>query len=357
MRILMDVTSLMERELTGIGIYIKNLILHLQKMSDVDIRGTWYAEKFRNKGLISTHTGLPLTPYFYYLSGLNIGKYDIFHGPNCKIPTSRYCKKVVTIHDLVDYEETIIDKRRSEYSIAKYEKMLMQARPDRIITVSEFTRNYLLDRFPQFESITKSIYLGIDHMPDIPDVGIVNGRPFDFPYILFVGVNDKRKNLGKIVDAFEIAKETVTDLHLIIVGKNGYYHEIADEKIDCSRYHDSIHRLGFISNEKLLSLYLNAEAFVFPSLYEGFGIPILEAMRIGCPVVTSNCGAMKEVAGKAAILVSPDDAEDISQGIVNLLNDKELREKLIETGKEWSNKFTWNRCAQETVAVYKELIH
>lgn len=354
MRILMDVTSLMERELTGIGIYIKNLILHLQKIPDVDIRGTWYAEKFRKKGLISTHTELPLIPYIYYISGLNLSKYDIFHGPNCKLPQSRFYQKVVTVHDLVDYEEAIIDKKRAEYSIAKYNKLFLDCRPDRIITVSDFTRSYFLERFPQFESITRTIHLGIDHIATHSEASAI--KPYEFPYILFVGVNDKRKNLAKIVEAFEIAKETVSDLHLVLVGKNGYHHEIADEKIEQSRFAGHIHRLGFIDNEKLVNLYYHAEAFVFPSLYEGFGIPILEAMRIGCPVITSNCGAMKEVAGNAAILVSPNYAEEIAQGIIKLANDKELRKKLIDTGREWSNNFTWGRCAQETVEVYKQLM-
>lgn len=354
MRILMDVTSLMERELTGIGIYIKNLILHLQKMSDVDIRGTWYAEKFRKKGLISTHTELPLTPYVYYISSLNLSKYDIFHGPNCKLPQSRFYQKVVTVHDLVDYEEAIIDKKRAEYSIAKYNKLFLDCRPDRIITVSDFTRSYFLERFPQFESITRTIHLGIDHIATLSEASAI--KPYEFPYILFVGVNDKRKNLGKIVEAFEIAKETVSDLHLVIVGKNGYHHEIADEKIERSRFAGHIHRLGFIDNEKLVNLYYHAEAFVFPSLYEGFGIPILEAMRIGCPVITSNCGAMKEVAGNAAVLVDPNNAEEISDRIVELCSNTARRVKLIEKGRLWSKQFRWSKCAKETAEVYKALL-
>lgn len=355
MRILMDVTSLMEKELTGVGVYIKNLIMHLQRSPDIDIAGTWYAEKFKKKGLIPSHVAMPLTPYFRFFSALNFGRYDIFHGPNCKLPLSRFYKKVVTVHDLVDYEDAIIDKKRAEYSIGKYNKLFLDCRPDRIITVSNFTRNYFLERFPQFESITRTIHLGIDHIETLPDALAM--RPYEFPYILFVGTNDKRKNLIKVVEAYEIAKERVSDLHLVIVGNKGYHHEIADEKIERSRFAGHIHRLGFIDNEKLVNLYYHAEAFVFPSLYEGFGIPILEAMRIGCPVITSNCGAMKEVAGNAAILISPNDADEISQDIIKLVSDKELRKGLIEKGRKWSDNFTWDRCSQETIAVYKELIY
>ncbi|MFZ3064906.1 MAG: hypothetical protein WA277_06465, partial [Nitrospirota bacterium] len=250
MRVLMDLTSLMERELTGVGIYIKNLILRLQNIPGLDIEGALYVEKFKKKKLIANHTSVPLIPYFRYLSGFNLRKYDIFHGPDYKIPSGSFYKKVVTIHDLVDYESTIIDKKRAEYGIYKFEKMLFKARPDMIITVSDFTRNCLLSRFPQFESITKTIYLGIDHISSFEPAAI-RKKPFPFPYIIFVGTIDKRKNLVKVIEAFEIAKETMGDLHLVVAGKNGYCHEIADEKIKGSRYAPYIHRLGFVAEEEL----------------------------------------------------------------------------------------------------------
>ena len=354
MRVLMDVTSLMERELTGVGIYVKNLILRLQNIPGLDIEGALYAEKFKKKKLIANHTSVPLIPYFRYLSGFNLGKYDIFHGPDYKIPSGSFYKKVVTIHDLVDYESTIIDKKRAEYGIHKFEKMLFKARPDMIITVSDFTRNCLLSRFPQFEEITKTVYLGVDHI-DVLGKETVE-RSFPYPYLLFVGTNDKRKNLVKAVEAFEICKETIKNIHLVVVGKNGYSHEMADEKINASRYAEHIHRLGFIDNEGLVRLYRHAEVFVFPSLYEGFGIPILEAMKLGCPVVTSNIGAMKEISGNAAMLVSPDDAEDIAQQIITICNDSALRAKLIYSGRIRSEQFSWSKCAEETTQVYRSLL-
>jgi len=355
MRILMDVTSLMDRNLTGIGIYIKNLISHLQTIPNVDIDGAWYAEKYKKRDIISSHISLTLKPYFRFISAFNFGKYDIFHGPDYKIPSGSFYKKVVTIHDLVDYESTIIDKKRAEQGIYRFEKMLFKARPDMIITVSDFTRNCLLSRFPQFESITKSIYLGIDHIPSFEPAAI-RKKPFPFPYILFVGTIDKRKNLVKVIEGFEIAKETLRELHLVIVGKDGYRHEIADEKINSSRYAEHIHRLGFINNEGLVRLYRHAEVFVSPSLYEGFGIPILEAMKLGCPVVTSNIGAMKEISGNAAVLISPDDAEDIAQKIISICSDSALRAKLIYSGKSRSEHFSWAKFADETAQVYSSLL-
>src|SRR4030067_1375315 len=266
MRILMDVTSLMDRNLTGIGTYIKNLISHLQTIPNVDIDGAWYAEKYKKRDIISSHISLTLKPYFRFISAFNFGKYDIFHGPDYKIPSSSFYKKVVTIHDLVDYESTIIDKKRAENGTYKFEKMLFKARPDMIITVSDFTRNCLLSRFPQLEPITKTIYLGIDHIASFEPANI-RKNPFPFPYILFVGTIDKRKNLVKVIEALEIAKETLRELHLVIVGKDGYCHEIADEKIKGSLYAPYIHRSGFVTGVELVDIYSNAEAFVFPSFY------------------------------------------------------------------------------------------
>ena len=355
MRILMDVTSLMDRNLTGIGTYIKNLISHLQTIPDVDIDGAWYAEKYKKKNIISTHINLTLKPYFRFISAFNFGKYDIFHGPDYKIPSGRFYKKVVTIHDLVDYESTIIAHNIAEHGIYRIEFPLYKARPDMIITVSDFTRNCLLSRFPQFESITKSIYLGVDHIASI-DPAVIRKKPFPFPYIFFVGVIDKRKNLVKVIEAFEIAKETLRELHLVIVGKDGYCHEIVNEKLKRSRHNKDIHRLGFVTEEELVDIYSHAEAFVFPSLYEGFGIPVLEAMSIGCPVITSNRGAMKEISGNAAILVDPNNAEDISHRIVELCGNTSRRVKLIENGRLWSKQFRWSKCAKETSEVYKTLL-
>lgn len=351
----MDVTSLMERELTGVGIYIKNLVLHLQNIPGLEIEGAFYAEKFKKKKLIANHTSIPLIPYFRYLSGLNLGKYDIFHGPDYKIPKGSFFKKVVTIHDLVDYEGLIkIDQRHARRDITKFDEILFKGRPNRIITVSNFTRDCLIKRFPQFAEITKTVYLGIDHI-DVLEKETVE-RPFPYPYILFVGTNDKRKNLIKAVEAFEISKKTIKDIHLVIVGKNGYFHEMADEKINASRYAEHIHRLGFINNEGLVRLYRHAAVFVFPSLYEGFGIPILEAMRLGCPVVTSNTGAMKEISGNAAMLISPEDAEEIAQQVITICSDSETRAKLIYSGRIRSEHFSWTKCAEETAQVYGSLL-
>lgn len=356
MKVLIDVTSLMSKELTGIGVYIKNLITNLQNCSGIGITGTWYAEKYRFKHLISSHISIPLKPYFHIISGINILRYDVFHGPDYRIPYSRLYRKVITVHDTVDYENTIVDQKKSAENIRKLEHILLTNKPNFIIAVSHFTKEQLIYHFPHLESIITVVYSGVDHIDDSISVED-RQRYIPNPYLLFVSTVEKRKNLPTAVRAFELAKSKFPDLHFVIVGKNGYKHQEADEAIHRSRYAEHIHRLGFVPQDDLHLLYRNAELLLFPSLYEGFGFPILEAMRLGCPVVTSNRGAMREIAGSAAILVNPLEAEEMAQTILRLCEDRLQRGELIKAGKTRSQEFTWKRCAEQTVGVYRHLIH
>lgn len=356
MKVLIDVTSLMSKELTGIGVYIKNLITNLQNRSDIRLVGTWYAEKYRFKHLISSHISIPLKPYFHIISGINILSYDVFHGPDYRIPFTRLYRKVITVHDTVDYENTIVDQKRSAENIRKLEHILLTDKPNSIIAVSHFTREQLIYRFPHLESMITVVYSGVDHIDDT--ISLEDRQRFiPNPYLLFVGTVEKRKNLPTAVRAFELAKSKFPDLHFVIVGTNGYKHQEIDEVIHRSRYAKHIHRIGFVLQDDLLHLYRNAELLLFPSLYEGFGFPILEAMRLGCPVVTSNRGAMKEIAGSAAILVDPLETEEMTQAILKVCEDRLQRDELIEAGKTRSQEFTWKRCAEHTIGVYRRLIH
>jgi O-antigen biosynthesis alpha-1,3-mannosyltransferase len=354
MKILISVSSLRSRELTGIGIYVKNLIDNLRSNPEIRIDGSLYAEKYHDKNLVTAHISIPIHPYVHFISGLNAGRYDIYHGPDFKIPFSRMYRKVVTVHDLVDYESTIVDREKSERGTHKLEHMLLSDRPDSIITISEFTRDKLLQRFPQFESITTAVHLAVDHIPEYGATK-TNKRTILDPYILSVSTVEKRKNLITAIKAFELIKTKYPSLHYIIVGKNGYRHEETDEYIKRSPYAPFIHRKGFISNEELLDLYCNAELFLLPSLYEGFGIPILEAMRLRCPVITSNQGAMKEISGNAALLINPLSVGEIAEGMKELFENSSKRSELVEAGQKRSSFFTWKRCTEQTLEVYKRI--
>jgi len=166
-------------------------------------------------------------------------------------------------------------------------------------------------------------------------------------YILFVGTLQPRKNIVRLVEAF--SKLNKPNLDLVIVGKKGWkFEEIltAPEKFGVE---NKVKFLESVTDEDLAAFYRNAVCFVLPSLYEGFGLPVLEAMRYGCPVVTSNVSSLPEAGGEAALYVDPQDADDIKKKLELMINDKGLRIKLIEKGYEQVKKFSWEKTARETL--------
>lgn len=170
----------------------------------------------------------------------------------------------------------------------------------------------------------------------------------DYPYFLSVGRIEKRKNTIKTVEAFEkFKKQNPTGHKLILVGKNGFGHAQVEEKISNSDFKNDIIVLGYIKDEELPSLYKNATAFIYPSLYEGFGLPALEAMAVGTPVLTSNVSTIKEVVGDAALLVDPQNSDLIAEGMKKLVFDKQMRKSLISEGSKIVKNYSWDKTAEE----------
>ena len=172
-------------------------------------------------------------------------------------------------------------------------------------------------------------------------------------YILFVGTLQPRKNIERLVEAFSKLKNK--ELELVIVGKKGWqYEEIlaAPSKFGVS---ERVKFLDFVENKDLPSLYKNALCFVLPSLYEGFGLPVLEAMKFGCPVLTSNVSSLPEAGGDAAIYFDPTSAEDIAKSLQLVINDEGLRKEMIKKGYNQVKKFSWEKTAKETLKVLEAL--
>jgi glycosyltransferase involved in cell wall biosynthesis len=180
--------------------------------------------------------------------------------------------------------------------------------------------------------------------------------PYPFPYLLFVGTVEKRKNVEAIIAAFGTIARTYPDLRLVIAGGKGYAADLILGKIGETPAPERVIYRGFVSDEERSGLYRHARCLVYPSRYEGFGIPILEAMRMDCPVITSNCGAMKEVSGEAALHADPHSTDSIAAALVTLLEDSTLRERLVAAGRERVRAFTWEQCARKTLNVYQKLL-
>jgi glycosyltransferase involved in cell wall biosynthesis len=172
------------------------------------------------------------------------------------------------------------------------------------------------------------------------------------PYLLFIGRLEERKNIVRIVEAFELLKEKYQIPHkLVLVGKAGFRYERIRDYIQHSAFNIHIRELGYVTEEEKWELLRNADVFLFPTLYEGFGIPVLEAQSVGVPVVTSNTSSLPEVAGEGAVLVDPTSVESIAEGVQRLLSDQGLRSGIIEKATHNVSRYSWARCAKE-IATY-----
>jgi glycosyltransferase involved in cell wall biosynthesis len=222
---------------------------------------------------------------------------------------------------------------------------------DAVVTVSTFSKRELLDTLDVPPSAVHVVYNGIDPLFLSGD----EGSPLDLsePYILFVGAMNPRKNVARLVEAFDRAKRRLDLPHeLVLIGPTD---KAIFKRIDVATT-DGIVLPGFVAEAELKYVYTNADAFVYPSLYEGFGLPPLEAMACGTPVVTSNVSSLPEVVGDAAELVDPTSVATISDGIERVLTDDVYRHNLVQRGYERSETFSWERAGERTLSVLQSVV-
>ncbi len=344
-----DVSGLRGPQLTGIANYTKNLISTFQKESELQLSGTYRLSRFKYRNDIKKFLKLdnisPLLPLFS-------NKIDVFHGTDFWVPNFGTFKKVVTIHDLTFYHEDLYDTNFTKYFQQRLENMLKIAKPDHIIVVSDFIKNEFLERFPAFENQVSTIYHGADHF----ERQEMDLKPmYDFPYIATIGMISKRKNIENLCKSFALLEQTFPDLKLIICGASGTEGTEIIKKIKENKLAKNIIFTGHISDEVAFNTIKNAQMLVFPSLYEGFGFPILEAMSLGVPVVCSDFGAMKEISGNAALCANVTNIEVFSEAMKSILSNNTLKNDLIQKGIQRFKKFTWQQCAKETHLVYSNL--
>ncbi|MBI5555107.1 MAG: glycosyltransferase family 4 protein [Elusimicrobia bacterium] len=349
---------------TGIGNYIKNIC---EKLPIIDKNNIYiyYQEKLRhslkNIPIVSV---ISRVLYFLYDNlvfpfQLTLQKIDLYHNPAFMLPLVNFgYKKIITVNDLGFYT---FGHDFAKGWHARHMKMMLPLsikRADKIVAISQATKNQVIDLFQVAPDKIVVTYLGVSEkyrvIPSQIEVKeVLHKYRIEKPYILFVGTMDPRKNLVRLIKAFQNVKRQKNDLKLVIVGNKGELFSIElDKMVDSG----DIILTGYIGEEELVYLYNGASIFTFPSLYEGFGLPILEAMACGTPVITSNVYSMPEVAGEAAILVNPESTDEISAAINRLLQDEPFRKSLIEKGLRRVREFTWEKTAQSTLAVYKEVM-
>lgn len=352
MAVVLDVSTLNNSQLSGVGIYITQLFQELKNQNMYQVDPVYRWSRWKSRKCIESHLGQTAFTRLGNRLYPGLQKIDLWHGPDFRLPAFLPSKSVVTIHDIAFCERGMCSSKFSEKRIELLECTIGQ-KPDAIITVSNYTRECLIQRFPGIESRVKAIHLGADHLVESSSVS--SGEHQKENYFLFVGNLEARKNVVGILNSFEIFCEKTPGFRLLLIGKPGFGYEDIEATHQKMRHKHQVEFLGYQTAAQLRAFYEKACGFIYPSLFEGFGIPLLEAMSMGCPVITADRTSTKEVAGEAASLVCPEDFEEIAKQM-HLLLDKELRQDLIEKGLKRFKEFTWKKTAQNTLGVYSSVL-
>ena len=356
-------------ERTGIGSYTSHLIHSLADLTreeefvlftdrPVPLPGPNFTNEVINlrKRILWTMFSLPLR--------LRSRPVDLFHGTaNFELPPTRQCRLVSTVHDLIPLHfPELVSKKFYLLFRALIGRTI--GRSDRVITDSEYSRRDILDRFPVPEE--KVTVIPLAPHPRFQAVGDTGGddnirRRYALPrrYVLFVGVFEPRKNIPLLVDAFVSFRRRFDgggDFQLALVGGAGYRGEEIAEGIRNRGLEPDVRLLGYVPDEDLPALYRQADLLVVPSLYEGFGLPALEAMACGTPVLAADRSSLPEVVGPSGRLFAPGDPELLADQMAEILSSDETRAEMSVRGRERAGLFTWEETASRTLRVYREVL-
>jgi glycosyltransferase involved in cell wall biosynthesis len=340
--IALDATYSLGRELSGVGVYCREILFGIAAAHpEQSFRFCYRPHRY----FASFHDALPPNCARYLLHDrwrVPVTA-DLFHGLNQRMPQRRMRRSVCTFHDLFVLT--------SEYSSPEFrDRFGIQAREaarrsDVIIAVSAFTASQVVDLLDVEPARIRVIHHGVRAPASLPQQRE--------PIVLSVGAIQHRKNTRRLVEAFERVEPP---WRLVLAGSRGYGSEQILERISASPARDRIEVTGYIDADRLESLYSRASIFVFPSLDEGFGIPVIEAMAHGLPVIASNRPALMEVCGDAALHVKPESADEIADALERVITDETVRATLITKGLERAAKFTWESAVEKTWNVYRELL-
>ncbi|HZL95830.1 MAG TPA: glycosyltransferase family 1 protein [Vicinamibacterales bacterium] len=353
----------------GIGTYIRNLLRQLARID----RETEYVLLCREADLgIAAQLGPNFrticepSPNYSLREQIHIPwvlrreRPDVYHAPHYVLPPAVFCRSVVTIHDCIHLMFPQYLPNRAAYAYARASMWAAARRSDRILTVSEASKRDILHFFNVKPEKIVVVYNAIDEhfsaAPSEEQVARIRERyQLDHKFVLYVGNIKPHKNLVRLIEAFSQLRRTHDDLKLLIIGDEISKLPALRRAVHRHKLHKFVRFLGYLKDDTLTVLYRLASVFVFPSLYEGFGLPPLEAMASGTPVVTSNVSSLPEVTGDAAVLVDPYDVDSISDGMRRILDDPRLAEELRIKGLKRAREFSWERSVEKTQRVYREV--
>ncbi len=361
------------REETGVGIYFKNLLFSL---ADIDRTNEYFLFSSSWKDRFETEKIPPFTRMIFLdrrfpVKVINFAWYklgwppldiffktglDLTHSPT-PLPLPTRGKKIVTVYDLFFLEHPgLTDKDAKRNFLRRFEDSVRNA--DGVVTISRFTEDQLIQRGLVDRDRIRVLCPGIDlENWERIDRHVLERIKTDFglpsEFLLFVGAFEPRKNLPTLLKALRIVHDRQAKIPLVLVGRKGQDTDNIRATIRKLELGSWVKILGYMEGAELKYVYKLASAFVFPSLWEGFGIPLLEAMASRLPIVTSGTSALPEIAQDAAVYADPEDPEDIAAKIIDVLGDRALREKLVTAGETRVRSFRWEDAASGALEFYQ----
>jgi glycosyltransferase involved in cell wall biosynthesis len=384
-KVIIDVTPI-DSQPSGVGLYVFNLVEALSKLEHTESfelglayqpgLKNWLKGKLNFPDNLQPYSNIYQIPIPVRLSNLFLdylpqifphylqpilGKPNVFHGTNYTVYPYKNIQKIITIYDLsfIRYPEY------TNFVVKQYTKRLIKCLEwtDLIITISESSKqdiiNYLKVPAEKIFVAPLASRYNANFLSSLDLDKEVDNINYDFskPYLLFVSTIEPRKNINAIISAFNFLKQKYKVEHqLVLIGKKGWNYQPIFTAIETSPWKNEIHHLDYLSNELVALFYSKADVFLYPSHYEGFGLPVLEAMTLGTPVITSNISSIPEVTGNAAILIDPNDYMQLAEAMLQVISDSQLRQNLINKGKIRADLFSWERTAKETLKAYKSII-
>ena len=363
MKIAIDIQYTLKRK-TGMGYFTENLVHALAAIDKQDeffliSRFHWYElKKWKGRMELTGRNfryrqGSPSVPLRKLLKGM-----DLYHTSSPDHMDTLSCKGILTVHDCLwkSYPSTFQPK-----VVKRIEDCFVRgiARAEGIMTSSHATKNDIVQWYRLPKEKIRVVYIGVgeefEKVDDITERSYISKRyGLGGPYLLYVGGIEPRKNVSGLMRAFFQIHESIPH-RLVLVGCLGWRSEEVQKLRESLHLEKKVLLTDYVPKKDLVLLYSFADLFIYPSFYEGFGIPILEAFKCQVPVVTSLGSALEEVAGDAAILVHPDRPEEIAQAIVKGLRDTTLRQEMIQKGVERAKQFSWGGTARQVLSFFEEV--